>query len=102
MYLIKIVEGKVVKSILGDSSFLNDIVDTSPGLWVESIINYAIGHNYENGQFRDPTYAELRKKEYPPITDYLDAIVKEDLEEVQKYKDSCMAIKTKYPKPIKK
>jgi hypothetical protein len=45
-----------------------------------------------------PTYKELRAAEYPPITDLLDGIVKGDEEQIQAYKDVCLAIKAKYPK----
>lgn len=44
-------------------------------------------------------YQRLRAKEYPPITDYLDAVVKGDLEQQQAYIDACLAVKEKYPKP---
>jgi hypothetical protein len=47
----------------------------------------------------DPeTYKELRAKEYPAITDYLDGIVKGDNAQVQAYIDACLAVKAKYPK----
>jgi hypothetical protein len=45
-----------------------------------------------------PTYKELRAAEYPPITDFLDGIVKGDESQIQAYKDACLAIKVKYPK----
>jgi hypothetical protein len=44
-------------------------------------------------------YIDKRKAEYPPITDYLDGIVKGDTEQVQAYIDACLAVKAKYPKP---
>jgi hypothetical protein len=44
-------------------------------------------------------YQRLREKEYPPITDYLDAVVKGDLAQQQAYIDACLAVKAKYPKP---
>lgn len=44
-------------------------------------------------------YQRLREKEYPPVTDYLDAVVKGDLEQQQAYIDTCLAVKAKYPKP---
>lgn len=44
-------------------------------------------------------YQRLRAKEYPPITDYLDAVVKGDLVQQQSYIDACLAVKAKYPKP---
>ena len=47
----------------------------------------------------DPNaYQELRAREYPPVADYLDAIVKADDLQVQKYIDDCLAVKAKYPK----
>ncbi len=44
-------------------------------------------------------YQRQRAAEYPPITDYLDGIVKGDTEQVQTYIDACLAVKVKYPKP---
>lgn len=43
-------------------------------------------------------YKEKRAKEYPPITDYIDGIVKGDNAQVQAYIDACLAVKAKYPK----
>ena len=45
-----------------------------------------------------PTYAELRVAEYPPMTDYLDGVVKGDQAQVDAYVAACMAVKAKYPK----
>jgi len=44
-------------------------------------------------------YITKRSSEYPPITDYLDGIVKGDQAQVQTYIDACLAVKAKYPKP---
>ena len=44
------------------------------------------------------SYIEKRQAEYPPITDYLDGIVKGDQEQIDKYIADCQAVKTKYPK----
>jgi len=44
-------------------------------------------------------YKQKRANEYPPITDYLDGIVKGDQEQVDAYIAACQAVKTKYPKP---
>jgi hypothetical protein len=44
-------------------------------------------------------YQRLRKSEYPPVTDYLDAVVKGDQAQQQAYIDACLAVKAKYPKP---
>ena len=40
-----------------------------------------------------------RAAEYPPITDYLDGIVKGDQAQIDAYIAACQAVKTKYPKP---
>ena len=44
-------------------------------------------------------YKSKRAKEYPPMSDYIDGIVKGDQAQVQAYIDACLAIKEKYPKP---
>lgn len=44
-------------------------------------------------------YIAQRAAEYPPITDYLDGVVKGDQAQVQAYIDACLAVKAKYPKP---
>ena len=43
-------------------------------------------------------YQRQRAVEYPPITDYIDGIVKGDQAQVQAYIDACLAVKAKYPK----
>jgi len=43
-------------------------------------------------------YADKRRAEYPPITDYLDAVVKGDQEGIAAYIAACQAVKAKYPK----
>ena len=45
------------------------------------------------------TYADNRRAEYPPMSDYLDGIVKGDIKQVQLYINTCLAVKAKYPKP---
>jgi hypothetical protein len=44
-------------------------------------------------------YIAKRAAEYPPITDYLDGVVKGDQEQIDAYIAACQAVKTKYPKP---
>lgn len=48
--------------------------------------------------FNSLNYAEKRASEYPPMEDYLDAIVKNDTVAQQEYIDKCLAVKAKYPK----
>ena len=45
-----------------------------------------------------PGYRDLRAREYPPIADYLDGIVKGDQAQIDKYIADCLAVKAKYPK----
>ena len=40
----------------------------------------------------------LRKEAYPPMSDYIDGIVKGDVQQQQRYLDACLAVKAKYPK----
>lgn len=44
-------------------------------------------------------YAVNRRREYPPIEDYIDGVVKGDQVQIQAYIDACIAIKDQYPKP---
>ena len=43
-------------------------------------------------------YANKRRSEYPPVTDYLDAVVKDDQAAIAAYIAACQAVKAKYPK----
>ena len=43
-------------------------------------------------------YKAKRASEYPPITDYLDGVVKGDQTQIDKYIADCLAVKVKYPK----
>ena len=47
----------------------------------------------------DPNaYKAKRQAKYPPITDYIDGIVKGDAVQVQAYIDACLAVKQEFPK----
>lgn len=47
----------------------------------------------------DPNaYKAKRVAEYPPITDYLDGVVKGNQTQIDKYIADCLAVKAKYPK----
>ena len=45
-------------------------------------------------------YIAKRASEYPPITDYLDGVVKGDQAQIDKYIADCLAVKAKYPKGV--
>jgi hypothetical protein len=44
-------------------------------------------------------YNILRAREYPSIFEYMDGIVKNDQEQINKYIKACREVKAKYPKP---
>jgi hypothetical protein len=95
----QIENGVVVNTIEVESlDFMQGLVDGENG--------GAIGDRYENGQFVKPepvvdplAYQAQRAAEYPPMTDYIDGIVKGDQAQMQTYIDACLAVKAKYPKP---
>ena len=45
-------------------------------------------------------YIAKRASEYPPITDYIDGVVKNDQAQIDKYIADCLAVKAKYPKGV--
>lgn len=55
-------------------------------------------HLAEQAELARTKYQRDRASEYPPITDYIDGIVKGDQAQVQAYIDACLAVKAKYPK----
>jgi hypothetical protein len=44
-------------------------------------------------------YIAKRAAEFPPITDYIDGVVKGNQAQIDDYIAACQAVKTKYPKP---
>jgi hypothetical protein len=58
-----------------------------------------VAHAAEQIALARTKYQRDRAVEYPPITDYIDGIVKGDQAQVQAYIDACLAVKAKYPKP---
>ena len=48
--------------------------------------------------YESAEYQRQRASEYPPITDYLDGVVKGDQTQIDKYIADCLAVKAKYPK----
>jgi hypothetical protein len=74
--------------------------------WVDANEDCQVGYTYNDEVFSNTnpspvvrTYAENRAREYPPITDYLDGIVKNDQAQIDAYIEACQAVKNKYPKP---
>jgi len=51
-----------------------------------------------NAALKKLPYDELRRLEYPPIADFVDAYVKGDQTAIDEYVAACLAVKEKYPK----
>ena len=80
--------GNVVNTIVADLAFVEAAY---PGQYREVV---------EPTAPEDPlAYQAQRAAEYPPATDYLDGVVKNDQAQIQAYIDACLAVKAKYPKP---
>lgn len=75
-----------VITIRGDEAF---DVDGNPVQYDEATVQAYMDAN---------SYKAKRQAEYPPITDYLDGVVKGDQAQIDKYIADCLAVKTKYPK----
>jgi len=45
-------------------------------------------------------YYISRSREYPSILEYIDGVVKNDHEQINKYIEKCRKVKEKYPKPL--
>lgn len=50
-------------------------------------------------EYEATEYQRQRAAEYPPMADYLDAVVKGDQAQIDAYIAACLAVKAKYPKP---
>ena len=52
----------------------------------------------QQAAFNALSYSQKRAAEYPPMADYLDAVVKGDQAQIDAYIAACLAVKAKYPK----
>lgn len=75
-----------IVTIRGDDAF---DVDDNPVQYDMATVQAYIDAN---------AYKAKRAAEYPPMTDYLDGIVKSDQAQIDKYIADCQAVKAKYPK----
>jgi hypothetical protein len=73
-----------------DASGIAKDVDGNPVSYDLAAVNAWVNPN---------AYITNRAKEYPPITDYLDGVVKDNQTQIDKYIADCLAVKAKYPKP---
>lgn len=71
---------------------LNDVAYDVEGN--EVAYNLAAVQAYADSQ----AYIAKRAAEYPPMSDYLDGVVKGDQQQIDAYIAACLAVKAKYPK----
>lgn len=77
--------------IVGKDEEDNDIIGTR-------LVNVYEYVEVDIEAWKKENYVELRKAEYPPIEEYMDAYVKGNTTAIKAYKDKCLAVKEKYPK----
>lgn len=77
--------------IVGKDEEDNDIVETR-------LVNVYEEVEVDIEAWKKENYWLLRKAEYPPIEEYMDAYVKGNTTAIKAYKDKCLAVKEKYPK----
>ena len=59
---------------------------------------HSINAAKQQAAFDALTYAQKRAAEYPPMSDYLDGVVKGDQAQIDAYIAACQTVKAKYPK----
>ena len=98
MRIAHIVNGAVFNVIEGDAALIdgNEYIESATANIGDTVTNGAI---VAQPQIDTRNYQEKRIAEYPPMSDYLDGLVKGDKAQMQAYIDACLAIKEKYPKP---
>ena len=80
------------------------IVNVTTGEITESIVPMTAEEITKAQQAQDyvdaHAYIAKRASEYPPITDYIDGVVKNDQAQIDKYIADCLAVKAKFPKGV--
>ena len=56
-------------------------------------------HRIRQEEYDNAPYFTKRIREYPNYKEYLDGVVKNDQDQIDKYIADCKAVKDKYPKP---
>ena len=75
-------------------------VDDTAGAFDKDGNKVEIDLNAVNAWVDPEAYIAKRQREYPPITDYIDGVVKGDQAQIDKYIADCLAVKAKFPKGV--
>lgn len=89
---------KVTTEVDGAEHIFNCVLANDTDQDLDDMVQWNIDNLNTPPVIFEPTYADKRKAEYPPITDYLDGVVKGDQAQIDKYIADCLAVKEKYPK----
>ena len=73
-------------------------VDDGAGAFDAQGNSVAIDLESVNSWVDPDEYKFKRAEEYPPMSDYLDGVVKGDQQQIDAYIAACQAVKAKYPK----
>ncbi len=90
---------KVTTTVGGTEHTFHCIVANDTQEDLDEIVQWRIDNLNTPPIFFEPTYADKRKAEYPPIENYIDGVVKGDQAQIDAYIADCQAVKDKYPKP---
>lgn len=71
---------------------------TTEALDAETLAQVESEYQSRLSAYESTQYMRNRASEYPPITDYLDGVVKGDQAQIDAYIAACQAVKAKYPK----
>jgi len=84
-----------IKTMFVNNQLLN--LDGTP--YGELPIDFEIKRQELIDEYNSLNYQRKRKFEYPPITEYIDGVVKGDQAQIDAYIAKCQEVKAKYPKP---
>lgn len=86
------------KPVVGTEPDGTNIFATEPSQYVISFVQFAAELDSIETAYTRAEYQRQRAAEYPPITDYIDGVVKGDQAQIDAYIAACQAVKAKYPK----
>ena len=75
-----------------------DVISPDYVLIIDGQLKLDSGYANILSEFGLQSVLNNRRNEYPPITDYIDGVVKGDQAQIDAYIAACQAVKAKYPK----
>lgn len=93
-------EGFTLQIIDGREVWVNNNAEALMAEAAEAAKDYVPLPAEAIAEMEKTAYINKRQNEYPPITDFVDAWVKQDDIALEEYRLSCLAVKAKYPKSV--